>query len=423
MDIFHYAPNIKRAFAYPIIKAIARRRGRRFPQGCKSPDGVMQHESKIAPTPLSDAELALLCWAGAGATGIITGDLPTRYGGNIFGSWVGKATPYPCNVHNTKLFFTNDDGTFFYDPDTVSRHAEIKTIKDWHKILAQYKGSCIKISNERVEFIPKLLGNTMNWNINKPGTTVFMPVVDQSEEYINFMLSIYDREGYGYRMIDDFKKHSAGLEEFINKGELKGPEIPLSSTEINLLYGNIAPAYMILENIHLIAEAMGLGAIMFSGYTGQIILGATQFSKGLGFRITIAKDGKPNPVGLDGIFEAYCPPYYKRMGDAVDALYEKKFGENGLYSIKHSKITPFKNWKNIQPDFNRPSKLSLNQVKSYFNYLYDEYGKIPATFDTKLLPVWLQVHHLDIDFYDKYFPKEMITHEHRQHMSLWHIEK
>jgi len=414
---------IKKAFQYPVLKAIARRRGRRFPQGCTSPEGVMHHESRSSPAPLNENELAILCWAGSGVTGMITGDLPTKYSGNIFGSWVGKATPCPCNVHNTKLFFTNDSGTFLYDPRQASKHVEIENVEDWDKILTQYRGSCIRILNERVEFIPKLLGGTMSWNINKPGTTVFIPVVDQSEEYINFMLSIYDREGYGYRMVDDIKNQSAGLQKFIDSGQLKGPEIPLSSTEVNLLYGNIAPAYLMLENVHLVAEAMGLGAIMFSGYSGQIVLGVTPFSKGLGFRATTTKDGKSNPVGLDGVFEAYCPPYYKNMDEAVEALYEKKYGSNGIYSAEYRGMTPFKNWKKIQPDFNRPSELALQQVKSYFNYLYDQYGRVPATFDTKLLPVWLQVHHLDVEFYDKYFPKEMITAEHRHHMKLWHDDR
>lgn len=411
---------VRKAFQYPVFEAIARRRGRRFPIGCTSPDGSMHHESKSSPLPLNDIESALLCWSGSGITGMITGDLPTKYGGNIFGSWVGKATPYPCNVHNTKLFLTNDNGTFLYDPQKATKHVEIETESDWDKIIVQYTESCTKLSNERVEFIPKLLGGTMSWNINQPGTTIFIPVIDQSEEYINFMLGIFDKEGFGYRMIDDIKGQSAGLQQFIDSGKLKGPEIPVSSTEMNLLYGNIAPAYLILENIHLAAEAMGLGGVMFSGYTGQIVLGVTSWSKGLGFRSNKTKDGKVNPIGLDGIFEAYCPPYYKNMEDAIDAFIDKKYGSNGVYSAGRKGLTPFKDWKKVQPDFNMPSKLSIDQVKAYFSYLYDTYGRVPATFDTKLLPVWLQVHHLDIEFYDKYFPPEIITQEHRNHIKTWH---
>jgi hypothetical protein len=30
------------------------------------------------------------------------------------------------------------------------------------------------------------------------------------------------------------------------------------------------------------------------------------------------------------------------------------------------------------------------------------------------------VHHLDIDFYEKYFPSEVITEAQRNHMAEWH---
>jgi hypothetical protein len=39
-----------------------------------------------------------------------------------------------------------------------------------------------------------------------------------------------------------------------------------------------------------------------------------------------------------------------------------------------------------------------------------------------LVPIWLQVHHLDLDFYDKHYPREMVTEAQRHHMELWHKE-
>ena len=42
----------------------------------------------------------------------------------------------------------------------------------------------------------------------------------------------------------------------------------------------------------------------------------------LGFRTVIPHETPvlANPVGLDGIFQAYCPPYYPSMSAAVDAV-------------------------------------------------------------------------------------------------------
>jgi hypothetical protein len=411
---------VKRVFAYPLLSAIAQRRSRRFPLGCTSPAGAHEFLSSSPPLPLNDLETAILCWSGAGITGGITGDLPTRHFGNTFGSWVGRATPFPCNIHNTKLFFTNDQGTFLYDPKKATKPVEIETESDREKILTYFQEDCQRVLDKRVEFLPKALGGPMNWNINQPGTTVFIPVVDQVEEYINFVFGIFDREGYGYRLIDDIKGRSAGLQKWIDHAQLKGPEVPLTSFENSLLMGNVAPAYLILENIHLAAEAIGLGAVMFGGYTGQVMLGMTPMSKGLGFRPQIGQDGRPNPVGLDGVLEAYCPPYYGSVDEAVEAFLEKKYGSCGTYTSNYQGVIGFKNWPTIQPDYNIPSKQSIAQVKAFFNYLYETYGRIPVTSDTKLLPVWLQVHHLELAFYDKYFDRSMVTEEQRHHMQLWH---
>ena len=195
MGIAH-REEVKKVFAYPLLSAIAQRRSRRFPLGCTSPAGAHEYASQKPSVPLNDLETALLCWSGAGVTGGITGDLPTRHFGNTFGSWVGRATPFPCNIHNTKLFLTNDQGTFLYDPKKATKPVEIETESDREKILTYFQEDCLRVLDKRVEFLPKALGGPMNWNINQPGTTVFIPVVDQVEEYINFVFGIFDREGY-----------------------------------------------------------------------------------------------------------------------------------------------------------------------------------------------------------------------------------
>ena len=53
------------------------------------------------------------------------------------------------------------------------------------------------------------------------------------------------------------------------------------------------------------------------------ILGASGDAKipGFGFRYDISERwGVPNITGLRGAFEAYCPPHYRNMSEAVDAL-------------------------------------------------------------------------------------------------------
>jgi len=403
------------------MSTITRRRARRFPLGTTIPDRDLRYKSEKPPVPLNDTELALLCWAGNGPTGLITADLPIS-GGNLFTTWLGRAVPYACNVHNTRLFFTGDNGTYVYHPETASRVVEVESEKDWEKITTAYRRGLRKIMDERAEFTPKALLRSIHWNTNQPGTTIFIPVVDQTMEYINFLLGLFDYEGYGYQLFDEPTAKWAGLSDWIDGGKLKGPKVDLKSFEQTLLTLNLAPAYMMLQNIHLVAEAMGLGAVVFGGYTGTVMLGVTPQSQGLGFRATTDKAGKTNAVGLDGVFEAFCPPYYRDMDEAVDAFVEMKFGKGGLFSADYQGKTAFKNWGQIQPKFHHPSKTSVDQVKAVCRYVYETYGRFPASYDTKIIPMWLQVHHLELDFYKEHYPPEIITEAQRNHMALWHKE-
>ena len=407
-------------FKYPIMQALARRRSRRFPLGCNLSVGGFQHRSSQQPVALNDLELAFLCWAGAGITGSIVGDIPSEMGGKAFGSWIGRTIPLPCNVYNTRLFFTNDNGTYMYNPVSTGKMVEIETVDDLNRIAGHFQDSCIKVLDQRVEFAERALLGAMHWNINRPGTTVFIPVVDQSEEYIDFLLTIFDSAGNGYRLYDNMRGKWAGLESLIESGGLKGPRVEISSFEYNVMVNNLAPAYFMIENIHLLAEAMGLGSVVFGGYTGQVMLGITSMSKGLGFTAQKGNDGRLNPVGLDNVFEAFCPPYYKDMSDAVDAVVEKKFGEHGHFTQQYDGVRPFKDWKNLQKGYSKPAAAAVRNVKAYCSYVYETYGRIPATTDTKLLPIWLQVHHLDLDFYKTHFADEVISDAQRTHMARWH---
>jgi hypothetical protein len=164
---------------------------------------------------------------------------------------------------------------------------------------------------------------------------------------------------------------------------------------------------------------MGLGSIIMTGYIAILVL------QTLGFRYNMAKEGSGailnlNPAGMDGIFESYQPPYYKTMDDAVDAFIEKKFGTGGIFSSGYDGIKPFRDWKKVQPGYTVPSKEVIQIVKDYCNYIFDTFGRFPATFDTIVMPEWLQVHHLEEEFYDKYAPGSLLNETHRKHMELWH---
>ena len=54
-------------------------------------------------------------------------------------------------------------------------------------------------------------------------------------------------------------------------------------------------------------------------------------------------------------------------------------------------------------------------------YIYDTYGKFPASIPSIFLDMYVQAQHIDLDFYDHYFkPDTAYLTTHKDHMKKWH---
>ena len=69
-----------------------------------------------------------------------------------------------------------------------------------------------------------------------------------------------------------------------------------------------------------------------------------------------------------------------------------------------------------------PSEEAVAATKTMCSYIWDTYGRFPATIDPFLMTVWYQACHLDVDFYDRYYPAEALPAHVRAHMHDWHGE-
>jgi hypothetical protein len=76
--------------------------------------------------------------------------------------------------------------------------------------------------------------------------------------------------------------------------------------------------------------------------------------------------------------------------------------------------------RNIVQGVSRPSEETIACTKAYCRYVYETYGRFPATVDAVQMPICETVQHIDLDFYDKYYPPELISPEVRNHMAIWH---
>jgi hypothetical protein len=127
-------------------------------------------------------------------------------------------------------------------------------------------------------------------------------------------------------------------------------------------------------------------------------------------------------VGLDGILESLSPPYVKSMNDAVDQVYEEKFGPQGVYGDQTVFAKPYRSGSaaaDFMRNAERPSKETLQYVKDICNYIYDTYGRFPAHVNAMHVPgVWLQVSHLEIEYYEKFY-QPSLYHLQAKHHQVW----
>ena len=59
-------------------------------------------------------------------------------------------------------------------------------------------------------------------------------------------------------------------------------------------------------------------------------------------------------------------------------------------------------------------------TKAVCTYIYETFGRFPATVDTMHLMWFMQAHHLDLDFYDRFFGPAAYGRTHAGHMAAWH---
>jgi len=427
-------PGLRSAWEYPLLDAIFNRRSRRFALGTEIPGGPTKYRSQKEPLPLDEIEEALLVQAATGVSGRVLADLPylderqRDAGGNTVCHFVGLTWPSPCASHDTHLIYWNDEATYlvkFKDLSSVQLR-EYETLDDRQKIVKAFRQNRVKLLEGRLEHprsFPTMLPFNI-WSSNVPGSTMFLPIIDVTYEYINVLLLMCGWPDGGFFVIDDFNGGvPAGCERWATEGLLnRMMALPLST----LGYISLLESGFLIQNLLLAIQAMGLGGWVHAHPVGIVLLGGTPLAKGLGFRFVMPKRGvgggraTPSPVGIDGVLEAYCPPYYPNMDGAVDAVVATKFGAKGIYSEASDQPAPFLARHEFLAAVPRHSEKVVQCVKDICNYIYDTYGRFPHVDAIQTPGSWVQAHHLDLDFYDRFYGAGAYTETQRSHMELWH---
>lgn len=423
---------IRELLTFPLMSAIFGRRARRFAMGMEIPSGPLAFKSHHAPVPLSELEQAILVAAATGVTGWNFGiphtpSRPTELAHYPVRSG-GRTAPTAAGIGTPALFYTDDHGVYFTNlrdtQPTRPREFEGET-DDVERILAACRQHTVKLGEQRLDLPqkpPYMMEHNL-WVANAPGSTLFIPVADQSEECLA-LLAMFASSGY--MLIDDYAKRPAGnLAPFIRSGLLAETKpVPLSFLEQFVHSMCSMEIAFMAHNAVLTLQGIGLGGWFFTGIDPSSVLGAyaEQGIKGLGFRFV--RDPRwtlPNPVGLDGYYEGLCPPYQRDMRAAVEMLAQRKFGSGGAYDP--STPGPFRRNSEVKGSVTPYGAELLECLGEMAQYLYDTYGKFPATIPSILVAGYVQAQHIDTEFYDTHFQPGAYLQTHVGHMARWHDER
>jgi hypothetical protein len=416
--------HLKSALGVPLAEAVFTRRSRRVGLGMQVPDGPLAYRSPHPPVPLGELEEAFLVWIGTGVTGLALADLPTD-GISWMHGFSGRSWPCSCNSHSTELFFTNDDGLNVVrlgeeTPDDVSVFAGRSDDEVVDAVLGRFRAATTRLEDGRADLPdgePGLFGFNA-WNVNRPGTTLFVPVTNTTIEYMT-LLFIYFDELNRFNIVDELSGgRSCGLDRWTGSGRLGAMDLSLMDLELRVLTSLNVEGAFICQNMNLAAQALGLGGWAFTGFLPHHVLGVDPAHRGLGFRFVTPERTprhavKPVPVGRDGVLEALCPPYVADMGEAVDRYLE-------TWAAASGKASAFQRAEEVMRGRPMPTPETVEIVKTFCTYVHETYGRFPAFIDPMFVRLVFQAHHLDVDFYDRFYRGEPLSDRHREHLDRWH---
>src|SRR5207237_1915660 len=113
----------------------------------------------------------------------------------------------------------------------------------------------------------------------------------------------------------------------------------------------------------------------------------------------------------------FCPPYYKSMADAVQAVVEIKYGANGIYRSAGHGSAWTKHTDVVSP-VPRVSDATIAAVTAHCEYLWNRYGRFPVYLTPYRTVLGFQACHLDLEFYDRFYRPEALGETQRQDSTL-----
>lgn len=293
---------------------------------------------------------------------------------------------------------------------------------DLQQILNILKHHVRKIQDGRLRLPPEVPYTEPHntWVANYPGTLLVIPVGDLAQ---HVLLNLCYMLQNGLLLYDNINKRAIpDIEQFTDIVDVKRvwPIMFVEQFSLSELTAELATS---CNAGTMMLQAMGLGGWMLNGIAPFAMLGASGNPEvpGLGFRYDMNECWPyPNPTGLEGVMEGYCPPYYPNMRAAAEAICRRKFGPGGPF---HPDTPgPWKDSPRVRSAAQIHSDRFRECIALQAQYVYDTFGKFPGTVPSMFVITYLQAHHLDLDFYDKFYKPGAYLQTHAMHMARWHAK-
>jgi hypothetical protein len=443
---------------YPLIDALIGRRSRRFALGMRLNGGPLAYESAHPAEPLSEEEEeAVLAFAACGLTGYALaelpyepGNVPEGGGGNIMTHFVARTAASGDAMHNQAVFVLADDGAWLLRRPQDYPRGEIAALiqaAQERQLVELYQRARVRLAERRPD-VPREVPFHAPFNkysANVAGATYFLPVAECTSLYINILLSMFDPE-FAYFVVDERNGFQpAGLAGFgrsvggsLHDDPRDGRFATVGGVEVWLHEFQAVEQGGILQNLGLMTQALGLG-----GFT-HFAAHPFGWLQALGFRLeavpfsrlagtppdqAAATEGSeelqvPTAVGLERegqvLLKPFCPPYYRDMEQAVLAFIDYKYARGQGTFRDGGLASGWLDGARVQAGIPRYSDRSIEATIAYCDYVYRRYGRFPSTSGPFRTLLAYQAHHLDLEFYDRFYRPETISETQRQHARRWH---
>ncbi len=281
----------------------------------------------------------------------------------------------------------------------------------------------------------------LDWNrflSNLPGTTLLLPVVDLSHQYINGLMYLLTQPaGARPTLVDDRNFYRpAGVKKWVENGFLN-KDLKVAARHHRGQMRTQIEADLIVQNLFLTAEAMGLGAWIQATMSPPVLLGDPKFIKTygpmLGFDFVTPKRKLADLLRWQVPLLRYaaicartrsgcatrrtsrsrkgsCPPYYDSMADAVDAVIAAKFGPGAASTATRRPSNRSAGTASPETHLREASRLReecdrLRPATSRTGIHADVLAASrPMSSWTIFVPgSGLQVHRVEIEYYDRFF--------------------